>query len=166
MASLLRQGLKEGGLGFGYHLATTAGATQEEMLGFYELSVQENVTNFIHIRSFGQVTPTEAGQEVVAAAEATEASIHVVHVGSSGVWEINGLLDVLNKAQQKGLDISTEIYPYTGAHSSLDDPRTSKESMAALGVDLSILELTATGERLTEESFEYHKKLLEIQLVY
>jgi hypothetical protein len=157
MATLFHQGLKEGGLGFGHHLANTPGASVAEMLDLYQQAEREKVANFIHIRSFGQVSPTAAGHEVVDAAETTGASVHVVHLNSSGVWEMMGLLEILDKAQQKGLDITTEVYPYSGASSSLDDPRVSKESMAAMGVGYGDLELLATGERLTEESFEYYK---------
>jgi Amidohydrolase family len=155
--ALFKQGLSDGGLGFGFHLAATPGASPAEMLSYYDLSAKEGVNNFVHIRSLGQVTPLEAGREVVHAAEKTGASIHVVHINSSGLWETKELLDVLYDAQQKGLNITTEVYPYTGAESSLDDPRVVK------GLDLfrakySDLELVATGERLTEESFQHHKK--------
>lgn len=158
MATRLRQGLMEGGLGFGFHLATTPGANIAEMLEFYRLSAQEKVPNFIHIRSVGQVSPMEAGREVIHAAQSTGASIHVVHINSSGLWETKGLLNILYDAQKNGLDITTEVYPYTGAGSSLDDPRTTKEGLATFRIGFGDLELVATGERLTEETFDYYKK--------
>lgn len=155
--TLFKQGLRDGGLGFGFHLAATPGASPAEMLSYYDLSAKEGVSNFVHIRSLGQVTPLEAGREVVHAAEKTGASIHVVHINSSGLWETKELLGVLYDAQQKDLNITTEVYPYTGAESSLDDPRAVK-GLELFRAEYSDLELVATGERLTEESFQSHKQ--------
>ena len=157
MAALLNEGLEQGGLGFGFHLATTTGADVNEMLYFYRLSAEKNVTNFVHIRSVGQVSPIQAGSEVVNAAVATGANIHVVHINSSGLWQTKELLALLSAAQNNGLGITTEVYPYTGAESSLSDPRV-EQGLSLFNADYSDLELVATGERLTKESFEYHKK--------
>lgn len=156
--ALMTEGARAGGLGFGYHLADTPGASPEEMLELYALSANLGLPNFIHIRSIGQVSPLEAGREVIAAAGKTGASIHVVHINSSGLWETRPLLDALYEARRAGLDITTEVYPYTGAGSAMHDPRISPESMKAFRVDYSALELVETGERLTEERFRALQK--------
>lgn len=158
MDELMRGQWHAGAIGVGYHLAVTPGADHSEMMHFYALSAVENVPNFIHIRSIGQVSPTEAALEVVDGAETTGAAIHAVHINSSGLWETRDLLQILEKAQDAGLDITTEVYPYTGASSALNDPRATPKGLAAFRIDYSDLELVATGERLTEESFAYHRQ--------
>lgn len=158
LKALMTEGAQAGGVGFGYHLATTTGASPAEMLELYALSVIMGAPNFIHIRSPGHATPLEAGREVIEAARTTGASIHIVHVNSSGLWETRPLLDALYTAQRAGLDVSTEAYPYTGAHSSMDDPRASAEGFAAFHADYSDLELMETGERLTENRFRALKQ--------
>jgi N-acyl-D-aspartate/D-glutamate deacylase len=156
---LVRQGLQEGGLGIGYHLVYTPGSDVSEMLDLYTLSAQEKVTNFIHIRSLGQVSPTQSGREVVHAAATTGASIHVVHVNSSGLWETKELLDILSEAQKNGLDVSTEVYPYDAAPTTMADPRvTGKGGLDMFRIGYDDLELVATGERLTEETFNRYKE--------
>lgn len=155
--ALLAEGVQAGGLGFGYHLAVTPGASPAEMLEMFSLSKHLGVPNFIHIRSIGQVTPLEAGREMIEGAGRTGAAVHVVHVNSSGLWETRPLLDALYEAQRTGLDITTEVYPYTGAQSFPGDPRINPETMKALNLDYSALEHVETGERLTEE------RLLELQ---
>lgn len=158
LKKLIRQGLDEGGLGIGYHLVYTPGSDVSEMLDLYALSAQEKVTNFIHIRSLGQVTPIESGKEVVHAAETTGASIHVVHVNSSGLWEAKELLGILSDAQKKGLDISTEVYPYDAAPTTMADPRvTGKGGLDMFRISYDDLELVETGERLTEQTFNEYK---------
>lgn len=153
ITALMTEGARAGGLGFGYHLADTPGASPAEMLELYSLSKRLDLPNFIHIRSIGQVTPLEAGREVIDAARKTGATIHVVHINSSGLWETRPLLDALYEAQRAGLDVTTEVYPYTGAHSFVGDPRVGSEAMKAFQLDYSALELIETGERLTEERY-------------
>lgn len=155
---LLRQGLDEGGIGFGFHLATTPGADRDEMRALYAFSAEQAVPNFIHIRSVGSVTPTEAVQEVIDAARDTKASIHMMHINSSGMWETPKMLTLIDDAQRSGLDVTTDVYPYTASHSSMDDPRVSKQGLALFRIDFSDLELVDTGERLTERTFDLYKR--------
>ncbi|NIB38419.1 amidohydrolase family protein [Pseudomaricurvus alkylphenolicus] len=151
---LLHQGLKEGGLGIGYHLVYTPGSNVAEMLDLYEFSARQQVTNFVHIRSLGQVSPIQSGHEIVHAAATTGASIHVVHINSSGLWETRELLNILSEAQKNGVDVSTEVYPYNAAPSNLTDPRITREGgLAIFRIDYSDLELLESGERLTQASF-------------
>src|SRR5690606_13078740 len=105
LKALMIEGAQEGGVGFGYHLATTTGASPAEMLEMYALSTRLGAPNFIHMRSIGYATPLEAGHEIVEAARKTSASIHVVHINSSGLWETRPLLEFLQNAQRSGLDI-------------------------------------------------------------
>jgi dihydroorotase len=156
MDRLIRSQLRDGAVGIGYHLAGTPGADYGEMLHFYGLSAEERVPNFVHIRSVGQVAPAEAAAEVVKAAELTGASIHVVHVNSSGLWDTAEVLSQLDAARAKGMDVTTEAYPYTGAESSLDDPRML-DGLKMWKMDYGDLQLVSTGERLTKESYELHK---------
>ena len=60
-----------------------------------------------------------AMQEVIANAVATGASLHIVHANSSSLWNIEPILEMIGGAQSRGLDITTEVYPYTGASTGL-----------------------------------------------
>lgn len=159
MKNIIARELDDGGLGIGYHLVITPGADVEEMLDFYELSTKKQVVNFIHIRSLGQVSPMESGREIVHAAKTKDASIHVVHINSSGLWETTELLELFNNAQKQGLDVSTEVYPYDAAPTNFRDPRvTQKGGLEIFRIGYNDLELMHNGERLTEESFQYYLK--------
>jgi len=158
MDALIYKGLKQGAVGIGYHLAYTPGADHEEMLHFYEFSAKEKVPNFVHYRSIGQVTPLEGAREIIDGAEKTGAAIHAVHVNSSGLWQTREVLELLEGGQKRGLDVSTEVYPYTGAHANLHSPIASKETLARFKLDYSDLQLVSTGERLTEKTYDYYKE--------
>ncbi len=157
MKKLVAQEIDAGGLGIGYHLVVTPGSDVNEMLDFYALSARKKVANFIHIRSVGQVSPIESGREIIHAAKTKGASIHVVHINSSGLWETRELLDMLYKAQKQGLDVSTEVYPYDAAPTTFRDPRvTRKGGLEMFRIGYADLELMSTNERLTEETFKFN----------
>lgn len=158
MNELIRNGLTKGGIGIGYHLANTPGADHAEMMHFYEFSAKEKAPNFVHYRSIGQVTPLEGAREIIEGAQKTGAAIHVVHVNSSGLWQTREVLELLESGQKRGLDVSTEVYPYTGAHANLHSPIASKETLTRFKLEYSDLQLVSTGERLTEKTYDYYKK--------
>lgn len=158
MDRILKLGLNEGGLGFGFFLVDPIASSVEEMRHFYGLAADAKVGSFIHMRSAETVEPIVAAQEAIDAARSTGAAIHLVHVGSSGLSQTKQVLDLVADAQREGLAITTEVYPYTAASSSMDDPRTTEENMKIFGVDFSDFEFVETGERLTQESFRAYKK--------
>ena len=65
-------------------------------------------------------SPIEAMQEVLANAIATGAPLHIVHVNSMALGEIDTVLDLIGGARRLGLDATTEAYyPYTAGSTSL-----------------------------------------------
>ena len=158
MTDVINSEIEDGAIGIGFHLAATPGADHQEMLHFYGLASKLNAPSFVHFRSVGQVSPSEGALELVDAAQKTDARIHMVHINSSGLWETNEVLEILQSAQGDGLNITGEAYPYTGAGSAMNDPRTTPGGLAAFGIGFGDLELVETGERLTEETFKKYKK--------
>jgi N-acyl-D-aspartate/D-glutamate deacylase len=97
-------------------------------------------------------------EEMVAAAAVTSASIQVVHISSMGLSLTPKLLPMIAVAQKRGLDITTECYPYTafatGINSAVFDPGWQKR----FGIQYADLQWAQTGERLTAETFEKYQK--------
>ena len=58
-------------------------------------------------------------QEAMADAATSGASVHLVHANSMSLGEIETTLSMVSDAQKNGLDITTEVYPYTAASTSL-----------------------------------------------
>lgn len=158
MIDLVGKELDDGAIGVGYHLAGTPGADTGELTVLFGAAAQRSAPNFIHIRSVGQVAPAAAAREVIAIAKSTGAGVHIVHVNSSGLWDTADVLTQVKEAQAAGLDVTTEVYPYTGAMSSLDDPRSGPDGMATYRSSFRDIELVATGERLTAETYEAAKR--------
>ena len=113
----------------------------------------------VHVRG-GLEDPdgTFAGfQEALADAAATGAALHIVHIQSTGGPNVIYELNMIRGARARGLDITTEAYPYdhgaTQIQSALFDNKENKPDSY-----FASLLWTATGENLTRQSFlQYHK---------
>src|SRR5437773_3223006 len=125
----LRAELLAGGLGIGMGIAYTPGATRAEVIETFRLAGERRVPVFTHVRSSGRVEPgssIEAVAEVIAAAAVTGASLHVVHINSSGAKDALECLALVEGARARGLDVTTEAYPYgagmTAINSAIFNP--------------------------------------------
>lgn len=145
----LRQGMSEGALGIGMPHQYYPGVTRDEIYRVFELAGQERTTIYTHVRSMG----IDAIQEVVANAVSTGAPLHIVHLNSSSLWDIETNLDLIRGAQEAGVDVTTEAYPYTAASTSLESAIFDEGWQERLQITYSDLQWQNTGERLTEESF-------------
>ncbi len=111
----VRQGLNEGALGVGLGIAYIPNVSRPDILDLFRLTAEYKTTVYVHMRNGGPVEPgvIDALQEVIADAAATGASLHVVHITSMGLRETPLCLQMIAGARARGLDVTTEAYPYT-----------------------------------------------------
>ena len=157
MKERLQQGLDEGALGIGYGINYTAGATREEIYRMFSLAAENGVSNFVHSR-FGYERElggsVDAVQELLSNAAATGAGLHIVHIGSSGGSRVPLILEMIDSAQRNGIDVTTEVYPYTAWSTFIGAALFDGDFKRNLGIDYGDIELPSTGERLDQERFE------------
>src|SRR5213592_2646272 len=165
---LLRKGLEAGALGIGMGIAYTPGATRFEVIEMFRLAAQHRVPVFTHVRSSGRIEPgssIESVTEVIAASAVSGASLHIVHINSSGLKDAPECLRLVEGARARGLDVTTEAYPYiagmTAINSAIFDPGWQER----IGISYPDLQLVETGERLTKASFEQLHRQPEPKLV-
>jgi N-acyl-D-aspartate/D-glutamate deacylase len=91
-------------------------------------------------------------EEIIAASAATGAAAHIVHINSSLGEDAPRGLELIRGARARGLDITTEVYPYTASMSPID-AADSDNWQTWSDKKFQRLEWAATGERLTRESF-------------
>jgi len=151
---LLDRELKSGALGIGVPIAYYPGATREEIFNVYEFAASRKTIIFSHVRDGKAV----AIQQAIADAAANGTSLHIVHLNSSSLDEISLGLRMVTKAQQQGLDITTEVYPYTAASTSLESALFDEGWQQRLGITFKDLQWVETGERLSEATFEPYRK--------
>lgn len=160
MIANLERGLAAGALGVGMGPAYTPGASRDELLRVFELAARRKALAFIHMRSAGEIEPggsIDALQEVLANAAATGASVHIVHITSMGLRQTGRLLAMIDGARARGLDITTELYPYTAASTYLQSALFEPGWQQRFAIGFGDVQWSATGERLTEESFNRYR---------
>ena len=158
IVEILAAELDQGAVGIGMGLAYTPGADAEEVRAVFALAAERNVPIFVHIgnqESMGDIGPLE---DVLGHAAATGAALHVVHVNSSSLSAIATYLDRIDRARASGLDVTTEAYPYTAASTFIESVLFDEGFQERRGIDYGDLQWQATGERLTQESFERYRK--------
>jgi dihydroorotase len=157
----VRQGLDDGALGIGMGIAYEPPATRDEVLGIVRIAAERKTPVYVHMRNGGPVEPgvIDALQEMIAGAAATGASVHVVHITSMGLRETPLCLEMIAGARSRGLDITTEAYPYTAGMTDLGSAIFSEGwQQRQGGISFGDLQWAATGERLTADSFARYRK--------
>jgi dihydroorotase len=159
--ALVRRGLDDGALGIGVGIAYVPLVSRAEILDLFKLAAGKKTALYIHIRNGGPVEPgvIDALQEVLADAAVTGASLHVVHITSMCLRETPLCLEMIEGARRRGLDVTTEAYPYTAGMTDLGSAIFSDGWQARQGgIDFGDLQWAATGERLTAETFARYRR--------
>jgi dihydroorotase len=157
LVALLAEGLDEGALGIGMGLDYTPGAAPEEIRAVFALAASRGVPVLVHMR--GATGPDDMSQidALLGHAEATRAALHVFHLGSSGGPRAAGYLAAIEAARARGLDVTTEVYPYTASSTYLESAMFDPGWQERLGISYGDLQWAATGERLTAETFARYR---------
>jgi dihydroorotase len=90
-------------------------------------------------------------------ARATGVSLHVFHIASSGLARTPAYLERIDAARAGGLDVTTEVYPYTAGSTRIESTFFDPGWQERLGISYGDLQWSETGERLTAESFERYR---------
>lgn len=157
----IEQGLNRGAIGVGFGLQYTPVASRWEILEMFRIAARYNAVCFVHMRYAGDKEPAsslQALEELIAAAAITGAPLHVVHISSSGLRATPRLLQMISEAQSRGIDVTTEMYPYTATQTFIESAIYNEGWQQVLGIDYKDLQWVATGERLNKESFDRYRK--------
>jgi N-acyl-D-aspartate/D-glutamate deacylase len=164
----LREELEAGGLAVGMGIQYTPGATRLEVIDMFRLAAERGLPVYTHMRSAGHVEPgsaIEATSEVIGAAAITGASLHIVHINSTCARDAMECLAMVEGARARGLDVTTEAYPYTAGMTSINSAVFNPGWLVKFGISYGDLVLPDTGEHLTQERFEELHNSSKTQLV-
>ena len=164
----LRREIDAGALGVGMGIEYTPGASHEEVIRVFRVAADRNVPVFTHVRGANLVDPNsgiESVEEVIGAAAVTGASLHIVHINSMCTKQSLTCLAMVAGARARGLDVTTEAYPYGVAMTYVNSAAFNPGWREAQGLEYGDLALPDTGERLTQERFDALHASSEPQLV-
>ncbi len=155
-------GLQRGAVAVGFGINYTAAASHWEILEMFRVAAKFGASCHVHLRYGGIKEPMNgihALEEAIAAAALTGAPLHVVHVSSVGLRDTPKLLQMIGEAQSRGMDVTTECYPYTAGMTSIESAIFDDGWQERMGIDFKDLQWAATGERLTAEGFARYRKI-------
>jgi len=156
----VEEGLREGGLGIGMGLAYTPHETPADIIKVFQIAAKSMRPVFVHMREPGALTPgvVDSLQEMIADSAITGASVHIVHINSMANRLTPLALDMIRGARARSLDVTTEAYPYIAGATLLESNVFAPGWQQKLSIGYGDLQWVATGERLTEESFNRYRK--------
>ena len=152
IARRVELGLSQGALAVGFGIAYTPAASTWELLAMFRAAAKANANAHVHTRSGAGPGLLEA----TALAAITGTPLHIVHAASSAGAQTPQFIAAIREARAHGLDITTEMYPYTAGSSQID-------SALYIGwetysdADFESFLWPKTGERLTRATFARYR---------
>jgi N-acyl-D-aspartate/D-glutamate deacylase len=152
IAQRIEDGLKKGAVNIGAGFAYTPAARAEELVEVFRIAGRRQVPVHVHIRR------GVAGlEEALKYAADAKAPLHVVHINSAGVAATREMLQVIENARTRGVDVTTEAYPYAAGMTEITSANLD-EYQNAPPERVALLEWPRTGERLNSETFKKYRQ--------
>lgn len=158
---LVEEGLKQGGLGVGITPGYIVnGFTSREMIGAQKLAGKYGLFSHVHTRFSSQMSPTSAilaFQEAIASAGAYGGGLIIAHFTAQALDLSETAMQYVDDLRADGVPVILEIYPYNygasgnGVGADYLKPDNYQKNM---GRSYNDIINTATGERLTKETYE------------
>lgn len=156
--ALIEQGLRRGAVATGLLIEFTPAATPWEVAEVFRRSATHGAAVHVHLRALHEPYYFLETEEIIAAAAATGAAAHIVHLQSSLGEDTPRGLELLRGARARGLDLTTEVYPYTASMYEIESA-ANNDWRSWPDHRFQRLEWAATGERLTRASFARYRAL-------
>ena len=159
--ALVDEGLKQGGLGVGFTPGYIVnGFTSQETIGVQKLAGKYGRFSHVHTRFSSQMAPTSGilgFQEAIASAGPYGGGVIIAHFTAQSLKLTAAAIDYIDELRTGGVPVVLEIYPYNfgasgnGVGADYLKPDNYQKNM---GRTYSDIINTATGERLTKETYE------------
>jgi N-acyl-D-aspartate/D-glutamate deacylase len=150
----IKYSLEQGGIGVGVPIGYLPKTNPKEMYEVFQFAGELNALVYTHVRD-GDIISI---QEVISDAVLANVPLHIVHINSMALGNIQLAIDMVHAAQKRGFDITTELYPYTAGSTAIQSAIFDDGWQEKKGISYQDLQWVATGERLTRETFETYRK--------
>ena len=157
----LDEEIKAGALGYGLGIEYTPAAGRREIYQIFKSAASLTAPVFVHVRSrpldAAPGVPIAVVQEVISNAAVTGAPLQIAHIHSTGLRDTPTLVEMVKAARSRGVDITTEAYPYTAGSTMIGSEFFRTGWQERSNISYKDLQWPATGERLTAESFDRYR---------
>jgi N-acyl-D-aspartate/D-glutamate deacylase len=156
IVAAMDRGFRRGAIAAGLLIEFTPAATPWEVIAVFRVAAKHGAAVHVHMRDVDTPYYFLETAEIIGASAATGASAHIVHIGSSLGEDTPRGLELIRGARARGLDITTEVYPYTASMSPIEAADNDDwETWPAR--KFQRMEWARTGERLTRASFARYR---------
>lgn len=152
---LVEEAVDEGAIGIGVLLGYAPDSGRTEYVDLSRLAERLAVPTFTHARYLYTTEPQtslEGVLEVISAAAATGAHMHLCHVNSTSNRMIEQVADAIDRARGYGLRVTTEAYPYGAGATVIGAAFLAPEMLPRAGLRPDSLTYLPTGERVRDEA--------------
>jgi N-acyl-D-aspartate/D-glutamate deacylase len=153
MLALLEEGVADGAIGIGVLLGYAPDTGRAEYFRTAQLASRLGVGVFTHSRAKSNVEPVtslEGALEIVGAAAGTGASMHICHLNSTSLRQIDDIAAAIEAARGLGNRITTEAYPYTASSTGVGAAFLAPEKLHRIGIEPKDITYLPTGERIAD----------------
>jgi len=157
----VQEGLDEGGLGIGVLLGYAPGAGRKEYYALNKLAAENGVPTFTHARYLSAIEPDssfEGYQEMIAVAATTGAHMHICHLNSISLRDIDDIEPLISNAAKRGIHITVEAYPYGAGATGIGAAMFRGENWQQRLGGIKKTDFSVAGEPLTDEEFDRLQK--------
>ena len=158
--ALVEEGLEQGGLGIGINAGYAPGYGQKEYYALAQMAAKHDVATFTHVRYASNAEPKssyEAIKELIANSALTGAHMHICHINSTSLKDIESIISLVDDAYAKNINISVGAYPWGAASTVVGAAMFSGEGWRErMGSTAHNFQLGT--ERMTEEQLEDYQK--------
>jgi hypothetical protein len=150
LMDLLANEVADGALGIGVLLGYAPGIGADEYFQLACLAATLGAPAFTHTRFISSVGPHSslaAASEVVSAAAGSGAHLHMCHINSTSSRLIDEISSMIERAQQFGIRISTEAYPYGSAATVASAAFLDPDNLSRMGINANDIYHLPTSSR-------------------
>ncbi len=156
--ALIDADLSRGALGIGLALDyVSEGVDSAELAALFDLAGKRKVPIFVHVRR-GMAGDPYGLQEILAEAKRTGTSVHICHISHNAINNLEFFLAEIRRARAEGVDVTTEMFPYNAGSVYISAAAYKRNWREVYDADYGDVEWAATGERLTEKTFEEYQQ--------
>ncbi|SIN59577.1 dihydroorotase [Parasphingorhabdus marina DSM 22363] len=150
----ITEALDAGAIGIGVPLDYVSAAVKTPELDMlFALAASHDAPLFIHIRR-GLAGDPAGLDEAIAMARKHGSRTLICHMSHSAIQNTGLFLEKVRAARREGVDIWAEVLPYNAGSVFIGAAAFQRDWKAIFNIDYGDIQLAATGEWFTKESFE------------
>lgn len=158
LETLLHDGLDQGGLGIGLLLDYMDQAMDDDELRLVgSVAAERQAPIFVHVRR-GVAGDPFGLDEMLRLAVDQGAPVHICHINASAMGALDVWLNKIGEANASGADVTYEMFPFTAGSTTIGAAVFSRDWQEIFGITYSDVQLAATGEWFTEQTWEATKE--------